>query len=619
MEKTILTQMKEVKDWFTSVPEVLSYDWETTGLDYMKMEPVGVSFCDGKRVCYIDLWENDEAKEILEFLGTVFIHGLFVAHNIKFDIKCCRKFCGVEPTELFCTYIASYLLDENRKKHGLKELVGEELGIPIKEISKWDKAISYGYHSDEWYKYCHNDSIWAYKLYEIYKPQILEQGLDHVFYDIEMPFVHVVADMEINGILIDQKELKKLEIKTRNKLIELEDRMFTSIGMSVTIQTKLFEQTSERILPINLRSGPKLIKIIENKCGLKVPTVKDKNTGKYKKSTSAKVLVNLKGQHPFIDYLLDYKKVRKLYDAYIVPAFDLIDSDGRVRPSFGIVKTGRTNCRNPNLQQLPNINKSFPELDYRSIYIAPDNRKLVGGDFSGQELRVLGEVSGDTTIINSYLNGFDLHLVTANYIFNLGLSDKALTDNTDEHKEAAKKFKDERYRAKNGVNFPIVYGSSEYGISYSMKVPVETAREWREKFFELYPGVFEAVNATASELEDNQEVSTLMGRKRRFPRFRELPKYAPGKTPSKSRAIRQAFNFKIQGFSADQIKIAAIRSRKAHLKVLLIIHDEIVIESSLADSQQDARTLRQCMEEAVKLSIPFTADVKIGDKYSELK
>lgn len=608
MDKKILKTLSEIKEWFATKSEMLSFDWETTGLGYMTMEPVGVSFSDGNRVCYIDLWENPEYEFIKDFLGSNVFSSkivLFIAHNAKFDVKCCRKFLGFYPTNVYCTYIASYLLDENRSSHTLKFLAIQDLSIPENEVEKWEKASSHGYHSEQFYRYCFNDSIWAFQLYELYTNQLHEQGLDYVFYEIEMPFVFVCADMEINGIKVDTQALYDLEFKTRMKLIELEDRMFKSVSLKVVIQERMFDLGIERILPINLRSGPALMKLLKKYCGITVKDVK-------KESIEA-----LKGKHPFIDYLLDYKKVRKLYDAYIKPAFGLIDSDGRIHPNFGIVKTGRTNCRNPNLQQLPNLSKKFSELNYRAIFIADDVCQLVGGDYSSQELRVLGEVSGDVNIIESFRRNYDLHLVTANYIFSLGLDNLSLEDGTDQHKLAVGQYKSERYKAKNGVNFPIVYGSSEYGISYKMGVSVETAKEWRKKFFELYPEVLGAIQQTRMELEDNQYITTMMGRRRRFPDYEILPNFAKGKTPNKSRCVRQAFNFKIQGFSADQVKIAAAIVRKAGLKILMIVHDEIVCESSCP--QQDARILKACMEHAVQLSIPFIVDCKVGGRYSELK
>lgn len=603
MKKNVLTGLSEISN-IHLIGDYYSFDWETTGLDYMKMDPVGLSICDGNNAYYIDLWENPELSDILSIIKDMFDSGTWIAHNAKFDIKCCRKFLGTEPKNIYCTYIGSYLLNENRESHGLKYLASSDLHIPDTEINGWETAKNYGYHSSEWYKYCFNDAVWAYTLWNLQKDQIEDEGLHHVMYNIEMPFVYVCADMEINGVHIDVDKLNKLKKDTKNEIIKLEDRMAELAGLKIFIQERMFGLEAERCMSRNLRSPDQLKKILK-KLGFQVNDVQ-------KRTIEA-----LQGKHEFIDKLIEYKKLRKLYDAYIVPAEDMIDSDGRIRPSFGIVKTGRTNCRKPNLQQLPKLNKSFKFLDYRGIFCAENGNSLIGGDYSGQELRVLGEVSQDETIINAFNNNYDLHLVTANFVFNLQLSNDSLRLGTKENEAATEQYKDKRYKAKNGVNFPIVYGSSEYGISRNMGIDVETAKEWQRSFFELYPGVKSAMSATQVELEANQEVFTMMGRKRRFPAYKTLPNWSRGKKPSKSRCVRQAFNFKIQGFSADQIKAASAIARKQGLKILLIVHDEIVCETDNPD--RDLEILKNCMENAVKLSIPFIADCKQGHCYSELK
>lgn len=612
MSKKVITLPNEVDDWFygSERPDILSFDWETTGLDYLKMEPVGISFYDGKDCIYIDLWENTHQKDILNILKLVFKSGLFIAHNAKFDIKCCKKFLGFYPENIFCTFIASFLLNENLGSHSLKNLAKWKLKVPESKVKKWETAAESGYHSNIFYRYCFNDSIWTYELYKLFKPQIASQELKHVFYDIEMPFIPVAADMEINGVLVDQEYLRNLEFRVKNKLIELEDRMFDRINRPVILQSLLFSAEYERILPINLRSTDQLVKVIEKDCGLTVTEKSEKG----KKSVTSATLKRLKGRHQFIDLLADYKAFRKLYDSYLKPVWDWIGDDGRLRPTYGIVKTGRTSNRSPNLQQLPNLRK-YPTFSYRRALITEEF--LVGGDYSGQELRVLAEETQDETLLHAFRNNYDLHLLTANANFGLNLSDKSFINGTPEHTEASKKYWSERYKAKNGANFPIVYGTSKYGISYNMGVSKDEAQSWIDGFFTLYPGVKAAINEANRELKDVGEVRTLMGRKRRFPDYDILPFYAKGKNPSQSRCQRQAFNFKIQGFSADQVKIAARKCWERGLKLLMIIHDEIVIETPRPE--QDAKTLKQCMENAVSLSIPFEVDVKIGKNYGEIK
>lgn len=609
----VLKTPNDVSDWFYGYerPDILSFDWETTGLRYLQMEPVGISFYDGKDACYIDLWENPNTNQILKCLELVFEDGLFIAHNAKFDLKCCQKFLGKYPKNVFCTMIASFLLDENKKSHSLKNLAQSELWVPPSKVKAWSVAAESGYHSEIFYQYCFNDSIWAYELYKKYKPQLSAEELDHVFYNIEMPFIPVAADMEINGVLVDQEALKDLDFRVQNKLIELEDRMLESVGLSVQQQAHLFSKEVDRILPVNFNSSDQLVKIIEERCGL---PIKERSEKKKKKSVTKETLQRLKGQHKFIDYLIDYKAFRKLFDAYIKPAWEWIDEDGRLRPNFGIVKTGRTSCSQPNLQQLPNL-KKYPDYSYRRIFKTNDT--LVGGDYSGQELRVLAETTQDEQLLTAFNNNWDLHLFTARSIFRLPISEEALVNDTPEHKEMEKKYWSERYKGKNGANFPIVYGTSKWGIAHRMNVSAEEAQGWIDGFFKLYPSVQTSMRETNQEVKNQEYVTTLMGRRRRFPDFSILPEYAKGKKPSKSRCFRQAFNFKIQGFSADQIKIAARKCWERGLKILMLIHDELVIETK--NPEKDGKILKDCMENAVSLSVPFVVEVKSGKRYSEIK
>jgi len=616
MKKQVLMTPDEVKAWFEeSNSDVYSFDWETTGLNYLEMEPVGISFCDGERACYCDCWENEDANSIFNCLSNIFSSGSFIAHHAKYDFKCCKKFLSVEPCSLFCTFIASFLLDENRDSHSLKALANTVLAVPQSRISQWEEAESYGRHSEEFYEYAMNDSIWAYQLWEIFQPQIKEEGLEHIF-QIELNFIPVAAEMEMNGILVDQTKLKALEIKIANKMESLEDSMLELIDKKADIQTGIFGQGFRR-LPVNFNSGQQLVNCCK-KLGLKL---EEKTAKKKELTVNALTLQRLKG-HPFIDSLAEYKRLQKLQSAYVSPAWDQIDEDGRIRPSFGIVKTGRTNCYDPNLQQLPNVKD--PEINYREIFTT-DNI-LVGADYSGQELRILGEVSQDERIINAFKRNLDLHLLTANHIFQLGLDEDTLMDGSEAHSKAASKFKSERYRAKNGANFPIVYGSTAAGIAWRQGVSKEEAQRWVDGFFKAYPGVKVSMDRIPRELKNKGYLSTLMGRRRRFPDYDVLPQHAGGKYPCKDRCVRQGFNFWIQGFAADQAKIAGRKiydEFKKHpnwgARMLMIVHDEYVCECKEKYLNEVKKCITNCMENAVSLSIPFKVDCKSGKTYSEIK
>jgi len=339
-------------------------------------------------------------------------------------------------------------------------------------------------------------------------------------------------------------------------------------------------------------------------------------------SVSKTTLDRLKGNE-FIDLLSIYKQLNKLHSSYILPAWSMIDEDGRIRPNVGIVKTGRTSMSNPNLQQLPNVRD--PEINYRRIFGSLGS--LIGADYSGQELRILGEITQDETILEAFKKNWDLHLLTAKHIFDLPITDGALISSSKEHSDAVHKYGSQRYKAKNGANFPIVYGSTAAGIAWRQGVSKDEAQEWVDGFFKAYPAVKTEMATIPDELWRNQEVRTLMGRKRRFPDFKTLPQYAGHKQASKDRCVRQAFNFKIQGFAADQAKIAGRKiynQLKKHpewkAKIVLLIHDEYVVEV-LEERHVEAvkQCVINCMENAVCLSVPFKVDCKIGGCYAEIK
>lgn len=602
MEKSILKTVDDIQKWFSPIPSVISMDWETTGLKYLQMEPVGVSFCDGERACYV---ENME-QPVLLFLSQVFRNGRFIAHNAKFDLNCCVKFLGVVPTDIFDTYTAAFLLDENRDSYKLKDLAQIDLGVPAKQILKWQEAESFGYKSDQWYEYCFNDSIWAFQLYRLYAPKLKKEKLDYLFYQVEMPFIPVLAYMERTGILVDKPRLLELQQHLEKKLIELEDQMLGLCHKTPVVQLGMFGN-DERLLPINFNSSQQIMKVLEG-FGLTIPKNREG-----KKSLDKKLIAPLKGKHPFLDLYLEYKTLTKLLNSYVLPAWSLIEEDGRIRPSFGNAKTGRLTCHKPSFQNLPRVSKKHPELNYRSIVRAMDGCSLLALDYSGQELRLLGIVAKDPVIIGAFLKGLDLHLLTANRCFNLNLTDRQMTEGTSEFEKAKKTYEEQRYKAKNGANFPIIYGTTAYGVSWRQGVSVKEAKRWIDSFFELYPNVKSAMDDTKRELQEKGFVTTLFGRRRRFPGYELLNE------KEKARCLRQAFNCKVQGTAADQVKIAMAKIHQTGYSIILAVHDEVLIEHPSEHAQEAGKAVQELMENAVSFCIPFKVDFKIAENYGKQK
>lgn len=234
-------------------------------------------------------------------------------------------------------------------------------------------------------------------------------------------------------------------------------------------------------------------------------------------------------------------------------------------------------------------------------------------DYSGQELRVLAEVSQDRKMIDAFKNNLDLHLLTANHIFNLGLSSENMCTTHSSYEENKSKYANKRHKAKNGVNFPIIYGKTERSLAKDFNISVQEAQRWMDTFFELYPDVKKAIALTRREVERQGYVTTLMGRRRRFPNYHQSNQW------EQERMIRQAFNFKIQGFSADMMKIAAIKVSsilsKYNSKIVLSVHDELVYECPEDKAKELAGKIKEIMEDCVCLSIPIVVDVSIISNY----
>jgi len=318
----------------------------------------------------------------------------------------------------------------------------------------------------------------------------------------------------------------------------------------------------------------------------------------------------------FIETLLAYKVATKLHTSFVEPFPKFIDSDGRIRCSWHntVTVTGRVTGSKPNLLQLPRKqdNVMLP-FEFRSCFVAPKGKKIVVCDYAGQELCWLGEVTQDQNLINDIKQGVDIHLAVANRIFELKIPKQSLITNNSDYPEFRKKYKDLRYRAKNGVVFPVIYGKTAYGIAKDFGISEKEAEGWLDGLFSLYPDVKKSIAACHKQIDETGEVVDWFGRKRRL-----------DKSLGKYRRYRQGFNFLIQSPSASQIKKAStevrnllIPSRSA--KIILMIYDELVYEIDEKFAESSALLAKHTMENCVKTSVPFTVDLGIGDNYASAK
>lgn len=614
MNKSFLATYKEVQRWFRKIPPELIVDVETDGLRW-NCQLKGVSFCDGTRACYINLENNYDKEKILDCIGFRFklmwwSNSRVIGHNLVFDLRVLEQNGIKWDGRIYDTMVASHLLNEN-DSCALKEVVkrreyeGYENAITFKE------AAVNGYNSEIFLNYAINDAIWTWMLYKESKP-LIDKDFEKLFYEVEMPFQYVLIDLYKNGIKVDTKKLEEIDDSLTAQLKDLEEKMVESLGMKMIVEKSLFGW-EEIKSPVNFDSPKQVKEIIENKLNLKLPyKTKGGKSGKKKPSTGKRSLERLKGKHPFIDMMLDYNSLSAILSTFVKPIYGLLDSDGRLRTSFNDCGTiARLSSSEPNLQNLPkDLKRDINKI--RSLFVVEDGHKLVNKDYSGQELRMLGVVSEDRTMINAFKQGVDLHLLTANECFSLDLLGCQLIEKNEDYEIAKEKFKIQRHIGKNGINFPIIYGSTAYGISKNNNVSEEEAQRWINSFFSLYPDVKKAINKTKQELFRNGYVDTIFGRRRRITRTLD------------DRAIRQAFNFKIQGACADLLRMAMIKVRELHqerpdwgAKLVLTVHDDFSTEVKEEYAEECGRAEKEIMENVVNLSVDFPVDMKVVNNLGE--
>lgn len=600
----------EIQNFLTASRNVVALDTETTGRNYTTLRMIGASLCDGNQACYIEMPTIDsdlyhEVVHILKkFLEERCTH--LVLHNAPFDLKVLWKE-GIRniSAKLFDTKVAYHLLHEEDQT-GLKYLANKYLGANIVE---YQKASSAGTHTAAFRQYALNDAVFTWKLHKIFNPKLYQQGLASLFFDIEMPFQYVLMHLHINGVSFDEDKLMELEdhlTKERSKLVK---ELVHLAGRDYTIQNNLWGE-EEIQTGLNLNSPQQLIPIIEREIGRDIEFKTDGGN----KSTGIATLQALSSESDFVQKLLQYRMIEKTLNGFVNPVRGYIDDDKRIRANFhnNICVTGRLSCSKPNLQQNPR-SKSDLASSFRSCFVAPQGKKLIAADYSGQELRVLAHISQDPVLLRVFQEGLDPHLMTAKLLFDLDIPDECLKTTHPEYEHYKEKYKAERHVGKNGINFPIVYGTTAYGISKNLSISEKKAQALIDRFMAQYPGVARAMKKCARDLKARKYVSTETGRRRRL-------------NPAIAKSYRQAFNFLIQGLCADILRAAMIHVQryidlhpKMGMKLVMTVHDEIVLEVDEEYAETAAKAVQTIMQEVVNISVPLDVTYTIGDNYGECK
>jgi DNA polymerase-1 len=509
-----------------------------------------------------------------------------IAHNGKYDMAVLHKY-GVKVENLsFDTMIAAYLLGE--KSLGLKPLAFSKLGI---EMSSITSLIGTGAKqlSMAWVdipraaEYACADADITGRLSRLLETELRNQGLWKLFAEVEMPLLPVLLRMENNGVALDTAMLRDMSWSMNERMAKLENEIYKSVGHA-----------------FNINSPQQLASVLYEE--IKLPKTRKTKSGY---STEASVLEALKGVHPIIELLLEYRQLSKLKSTYIDALPGLINPDtGRLHTTFNQTgtTTGRLSSSDPNLQNIPVRTEEGKQV--RKAFIAEKATSiLMGADYSQIDLRVLAHLSQDPRLLEAFAQGEDIHAATASEVFGVPLSGVN---------------RDMRRLAKT-INFGVIYGMSEYGLEQATELSRQEAAQFIKAYFEKYSGVKEYLARVKKEAADKGYVQTLLGRRRYIPEINST------NAQVRMAAERMAINMPVQGTSADIIKVAMIELQremdKEGLEAMMIlqVHDELLFELPQEETEKLTELVLKIMPDAVKLSVPVKVDIKTGRSWGDME
>lgn len=510
-----------------------------------------------------------------------------VGQNLKYDINSLRNF-GIQVNGIhFDTMVASYVIDSSRLSHGMDSLAADILGvrpIPItdligkgaNQVSFADVPVSRAAH------YAAEDADVTLRLAERLYPQLAPAGGEKLFYEVEMPLVQVLADMEYFGVVINTSLLKSLSTEIDKKLIDLRSRIKIAAGIE-------FNQDSPKQLADVLFKQ------------LKLPVIKKTKTGP---STDITVLEKLADRHPVPALIVEYRSLSKLKNTYLDTLADLPNArTGRVHAHFNqtVAETGRLSSSDPNLQNIPVKTEIGREI--RRAFIAAPGNVLISADYSQIELRMLAHYCQEKALVEAFAQNKDVHRLVAAEINNVPEEQV-----TPEMRAVAKT-----------VNFGIIYGQTGFGLSQVLKIPQDQANQYITAYRRRFPAIEAFGHQCIQEAMANGYVTTILGRRRAIPDIN---------SPIQSRrqfGQRAALNSVIQGSAADLIKVAMVKihrlvmQRPQQVRMLMQIHDELVFECEAAIAADTAAMVRTEMENAIPLRVPVRVDVGIGPNWHEME
>lgn len=576
-----LEQLDEALKELEKDPAPLCIDTETTGEDPLQASLVGIGFGKTEEtVWYLPATLEGHHERLAPFLAKQKL----VGQNIKYDLHVLQK-AGYKPLSIaFDTMLASYVLQAEERQHGLDVLALKEFDqhlTPITElIGKGKKQITMDKVDVHLVKeYCGEDVSVTLKLKNLYQERLKARGLTELFEKMELPLVPVLLDMEARGVFVDSAVLERLQTEVAGKLEVLQEELFSLAGTTW-----------------NLNSPKQLGEVLFENLGLTPP--KKTKTGY---STSAEVLEQLKHKHPVVEKVLEWRGIEKLRSTYIEALPKQIHlQTGRIHCTFNqmVTATGRLSSQNPNLQNIP-IRSPLGQEVRKAFCPEKEGWSYLSADYSQIELRLLAHFSEDTSLIEAFREGKDIHRATAAKVY--GVAEESVTS--------------EMRRKAKAVNFGILYGQTAFGLSQELGIGRKEAQEFIDRYKETYPSVQAFMDRAIFEAEQHKMTKTLFGRERKLEEIQN-------KNPLIQQAAKRlAINTPLQGTAADLIKLAMIHVHEAIKDklgfMILQIHDELLFEVPDQELTWFEEVVRQKMEEVASLKVPLVVDVGIGKNWKE--
>lgn len=538
---------------------------------------------DGNEIYYVN---EDELPQIKTLLSNPEIkkHG--------YDLK--EDYILLKPYEIelnsmdFDITIAEYLIDsKSSTSYECSAIAMKYLTRKIKSkedlLGKGAKAKKFDeIEFDELSAYIGDILNTVNGVYPKMEEKLKETEMDGLFYHVEMPLVEVLGSMEYIGMKVDKDQLNELKEKFTTIINELENEIFELAGE-----------------PFNINSPKQLGVVLFEKLGL--PVIKKTKTGY---STNAEVLEKLRDKHEIIDKITEYRQIVKLNSTYVEGLLKIINpKTGRIHSSFNqtITTTGRISSTEPNMQNIPV--KTEMGRDIRKVFVADENCKLVDADYSQVELRVLAHMSGDENMIDAFKHGEDIHSKTASQIFDVDIKDVTSK---------------QRIEAK-AINFGIIYGKTDFGLSQDLNIPVATAKAYIDSYFNKYPKIKEFMDEAVESATETGYATTILNRRR------YIPEIKASNFIVRNQGKRFAMNAPIQGSAADIIKVAMVnvynklKENNMKSRLILQVHDELIVEAVDEELEMAEKIVREEMENAQSMDVKLDVDLNTGDSWYETK